>query len=39
MLLIIELLIGLRAEAFGLRLEGSVTPDWPAIQARKETIV
>ena len=29
----------LRAEAFGLRLEGSVTPDWPAIQARKETIV
>ena len=29
----------LRAEAFGLRLEGSVTPDWPAIQARKEAIV
>jgi len=29
----------LQAEAFGLYLEGSVTPDWPAIQARKETIV
>ena len=29
----------LRAEAFGLRLEGSVTPDWPAIQTRKEDIV
>ena len=28
----------LRAEAFGLHLEGSVTPDWPAIQARKEAI-
>ena len=27
-----------RAEAFGLRLEGRVTPDWPAIQARKERI-
>ncbi|TEU17810.1 MAG: dihydrolipoyl dehydrogenase [Anaerolineales bacterium] len=29
----------LRAEAFGLRLEGSVTPDWPAIQGRKGGIV
>lgn len=29
----------LQAETFGLRLEGNVTPDWPAIQARKETIV
>jgi dihydrolipoamide dehydrogenase len=28
-----------RAEAFGLRLEGAVTPDWPAIQARKDAIV
>jgi dihydrolipoamide dehydrogenase len=28
-----------RAEAFGLRLEGRVTPDWPAIQARKEHAV
>jgi len=28
-----------QAETFGLRLEGNVTPDWPAIQARKETIV
>ncbi len=28
-----------RAEAFGLRLEGRVTPDWPAIQRRKEAIV
>ncbi len=28
-----------QAEAFGLRLEGRVTPDWPAIQARKEAIV
>jgi dihydrolipoamide dehydrogenase len=27
-----------RAEAFGLRLEGHVTPDWHAIQARKERI-
>jgi dihydrolipoamide dehydrogenase len=29
----------LQAEAFGLRLDGRVTPDWPAIQSRKETIV
>jgi len=29
----------LRAEAFGLRLEGGVTPDWAAIQSRKESIV
>lgn len=29
----------LQAQEFGLRLEGSVTPDWPAIQARKEAIV
>ena len=29
----------LRAEAFGLRLEGGVTPDWPAIQGRKGGIV
>jgi dihydrolipoamide dehydrogenase len=29
----------LRAEAFGLRLEGSVTPDWLAIRARKGGIV
>ena len=29
----------LSAEAFGLRLEGKVTPDWPAIQSRKEAIV
>jgi len=29
----------LSAEAFGLRLEGKVTPDWPAIQARKGIIV
>jgi dihydrolipoamide dehydrogenase len=29
----------LRAETFGLRLEGSVTPDWPAIQERKGDIV
>ena len=28
-----------RAEAFGLKLEGSVTPDWPSIQARKERTV
>lgn len=28
-----------RAEAFGLRLEGDVTLDWPAIQARKDAIV
>ncbi len=28
-----------QAETFGLRLEGNVMPDWPAIQARKETIV
>ncbi len=28
-----------QAETFGLCLEGNVTPDWPAIQARKETIV
>ena len=28
-----------QAGAFGLRLEGSVTPDWPAIQARKGEIV
>jgi dihydrolipoamide dehydrogenase len=28
-----------RAESFGLRLAGSVAPDWPAIQARKEAIV
>jgi dihydrolipoamide dehydrogenase len=27
------------AEAFGLRLEGSVSPDWPALQARKAGIV
>jgi hypothetical protein len=29
----------LRARAIGLRLEVSVTPDWPAIQGRKEGIV
>ena len=29
----------LGAEAFGLRLQGTVTPDWPAIQAAKEAIV
>jgi len=29
----------LRAEAFGLRLEGRVMPDWAVIQSRKETIV
>jgi len=29
----------LQAQAFGLRLEGRVTPDWPAIQARKGDIV
>ena len=28
-----------QAETFGLRLEGDVMPDWPAIQARKEDIV
>ena len=28
-----------RAETFGLRLEGNVTPDWPAIQVRKGDIV
>jgi dihydrolipoamide dehydrogenase len=28
-----------QAEAFGLKLEGSVTPDWLRIQARKERIV
>jgi dihydrolipoyl dehydrogenase len=28
-----------RAESFGLNLEGSIVPDWPAIQARKEAIV
>jgi dihydrolipoamide dehydrogenase len=28
----------LRAQEFGLRLEGTVTPDWPAIQARKERV-
>jgi dihydrolipoamide dehydrogenase len=28
-----------RAKSFGLELEGSVTPDWPAIQARKERVV
>ncbi len=28
-----------RAETFGLRLEGRLTPDWPAIQGRKEAIV
>jgi dihydrolipoamide dehydrogenase len=28
-----------RAEEFGLKLEGSVAPDWPAIQERKEKIV
>ena len=27
------------AEAFGIRLEGSAGPDWPAMQARKERIV
>ena len=29
----------LQAQAFGLRLEGRVTPDWSAIQARKGDIV
>ena len=29
----------LQAEVFGLRLDGRVTPDWPAIQSRKEAIV
>jgi dihydrolipoamide dehydrogenase len=29
----------LRAEAFGLQVEGRVKPDWSAIQARKELIV
>lgn len=29
----------LQAEAFGLRLEGRVMPDWTAIQSRKEAIV
>lgn len=28
-----------QAKEFGLRLEGNVTPDWPAIQKRKDTIV
>jgi dihydrolipoamide dehydrogenase len=28
-----------QADRYGLRLEGSVTPDWPAIQARKQAIV
>ncbi len=28
-----------RAKSFGLKLEGSVTPDWPAIQARKARVV
>jgi len=28
-----------QAEAFGLRVEGNVMPHWPAIQARKESIV
>jgi dihydrolipoamide dehydrogenase len=28
-----------RAGEFGLKLEGSVAPDWPAIQARKDQIV
>jgi dihydrolipoamide dehydrogenase len=28
-----------RAEEFGLKLEGSVAPDWPAIQERKDKIV
>ena len=28
-----------QAETFGLRLEGNVMPDWPAIQARKGDIV
>lgn len=27
------------AEAYGLQIEGSIKPDWPAIQARKERIV
>jgi dihydrolipoamide dehydrogenase len=27
------------AEAFGIQLEGSVRPDWPAVQTRKERIV
>jgi dihydrolipoamide dehydrogenase len=27
-----------RSEEFGLKLEGSVAPDWPAIQERKERI-
>jgi len=29
----------LRAKEFGLRLEGSVTPDWAAIQKRKTVVV
>ena len=29
----------LRAEAFGLRVDGRVVPDWAAIQSRKETII
>jgi len=29
----------LHAQDFGLKLEGTVTPDWPAIQARKEAVV
>jgi dihydrolipoamide dehydrogenase len=28
-----------RSEEFGLKLEGSVVPDWPAIQERKDKIV
>jgi len=28
-----------RAEEFGLKLEGSVAPDWPAIQKRKDKII
>jgi dihydrolipoamide dehydrogenase len=28
-----------RAAAFGLRVEGSVVADWPAVQARKQSIV
>ena len=29
----------LRAEEFGLKLEGNIKPDWPAIQARKKSII
>ena len=29
----------LHAQDFGLTVEGSVAPDWPAIQARKEAVV